>query len=224
MSKVNRLIVLLSMLALAAVSASCSTSGVGSEVANVGGDSLDQTATATKSRVAGPSTVTSNRSKKVARTPGGLEPLTDDLGQAIVEGEGSITISGPNTSLVELDRDGFNQAGTGPSGHGAYIDLGQGQTMTFFSSTSTTTTREVKNKDGTTERLTIQSDPTSPTKAYGDSVLSPLAEYYKSRTSEQKAAFVEGVKANSETTRAIVEKIAGPEAWAFLTSLFSPVP
>lgn len=224
MSKVNRLIVLLSMLALAAVSASCSTSGVGSEVANVGGDSLDQTATATKSRVAGPSTVTSNRSKKVARTPGGLEPLTDDLGQAIVEGEGSITISGPNTSLVELDRDGFNQAGTGPSGHGAIIDLGQGQTMTFFSSTSTTTTREVKNKDGTTERLTIQSDPTSPTKAYGDSVLSPLAEYYKSRTSEQKAAFIAGVKANSEVTKSVVEKLAGPEAWAFLTSLLSPVP
>lgn len=224
MSNVSRWVVVSVAFMVAIAFASCATSGVGSEVANVGGDSLDQTPTATKSRVAGPATVTSNRSKKVARTPGGLEPLTDNLGQAIIEGDGSITISGPNTSLVELDRNGFNQAGTGPSGHGAYIDLGQGQTMTFFSSTSTTTTREVKNKDGTTERLTIQSDPTSPTKAYGDSVLSPLAEYYKSRTSEQKTAFIAGVKANSEVTKSIVEKLAGPEAWAFLTSILSPVP
>ena len=37
------------------------------------------------------------------------------------------------------------------------------------------------------------------------------------------AAFVAGVQANSETTKAVVDKLAGPDAWAFLTALVSPV-
>lgn len=96
--------------------------------------------------------------------------------------------------------------------------------MTFFSSTAMTSTRKLTHADGTVEEMTIQSDPTSPTRAYGDAVLSPLVDYYKTRTAEQRAAFIEGVKANSEQAKAIVDKLAGPDAWAFLTSLLAPVP
>jgi len=203
----------------------CATSGVGREASQVGGDVLDQNPKQVSNRQQGPATITSVRSRSAAKTPTGLEALTDNKGDAIIEGDGSITVSGAATNLIELDRSGFSQAGTGPSGHGAVVDLGDGQSMTFFSSTATTTRRtKTVGKDGTvSEETTITSDPTSPTKAYGDSVLSPLLSYYKGLTEEKRAAFVAGVQANSEQTKAIVDKLAGPDAWAFLTSLVAPV-
>lgn len=213
------------LLLSASLLAGCATSGVGREASQVGGDVLDQKADSVANHQQGPATITSVRSKSAARTPTGLEVLTDNAGDAVMEGKGSITVSGGATNLIELDRGGFNQAGTGPSGHGAIVDLGDGQSMTFFSATATTTKRtKTVSKDGTmTEETSITSDPTSPTRAYGDAVLSPLVAYYKGLTEEKRAAFVAGVQANSEQTKAIVDKLAGPDAWAFLTSLVAPV-
>lgn len=206
----------------------CSTAGVGGEVAQVGGDVLDQGVGAVKNRQQGPATVTLVRANSpVLRggdgKGGGTEAVTDDAGMAVMDSKNSLTVSGPDTNVVELDGKGVNQAGSGPAGHAAAVTLKNGDVMTFFSATAMAATRRVVSKDGTEETLTITSDPTAPTAAYGDKVLGPLVAYYTGLTQEKRAAFVAGVQANSETTKAVVDKLAGPDAWAFLTALVSPV-
>jgi predicted small secreted protein len=205
---------------IASVLGGCATSGVGEEVAKVGGDKLDQSASSVKSNVQGPATIASVRENNALRATEGNKVITDDMGYPVMEGDGTITVTGPNTNLLELSSGVVNQGGVGPSGHGAVVDLGDGQKITMYSATATKLSRKVVTKgEEKSEEFTIDSDPSEPTRAYGDAVLSPMLAYYQGLTQAQRDAFIEGVKVNSEQTKAIVDRLAGPDAWGFLRAL-----
>lgn len=222
----------LAAIAVALLAFGCApASGVGAEAAMVGGDAIDQTPTAVRSRVQGPHTITWAHSstpftiKKLAKAADGSDVdasyvATDDKGEAILGESGTVTTSGDLVNLLELDGAGFKQTGSGPSGHGAVLKLKDGRLVSFFSSTAMRT-KIVTKPDGS-EELTIDSDPTKPTASYGSNVLAPVIAYYRSLSEEKRAAFVAGVQANSEVTKALVENIA-PGSFDLLRAVLVPL-
>lgn len=137
----------------------------------------------------------------VARhSPGSLDGQNNPA-QAL---EGSVV--GPSATVVKLGKDGVSQSSTAPAARQVFYD---GRAFGLSSGTDVYADHvEVHGADGLSVVVDgFRTSASDPTRAYAD-VLGKFNAWWRTLGPLTQAAYLEGVKANSETIKAAMEKVA----------------
>lgn len=137
----------------------------------------------------------------VARhSPGSLEGQNNPA-QAI---EGSVV--GPAATVVKLGKDGVSQSSTAPAARQVFYD---GRAFGLSSGTDVFADHvEVTGPDGLSVVVDgFRTSSSDPARAYAD-VLGAFRNWWRTLGPVTQAAYLEGVKANNDTVKAAMEKVA----------------